>query len=231
MKWKRMIAAIKKAYVKYDLFMEKQGFGIVLAVCLMIILSSALFTYRLSKENHSSTPLEEASVETGVHEAQTLQEAQELVSSKNIQALTSAENLSVFIAPVEGFLVRDFALHEPVYFAAANYYRLHPAIDFLVDYGTPVKASAAGKVKSVQQEKELGLTIRIQNSEGYEAVYAGLSDASYVKAGDLVAQGQTIGHTGNGVFAESKDEPHLHFETWFGKTPVDPVELFLGIDY
>ena len=230
MKWKQLPAKAKAAYAKYDLFMEKQGFGIVLAVCVMIIFSSALFTYRLNnKESRSVSDDPEMSVETGAQDAQTLKEAQELVVSRNTINVPSEEKTLVFSSPVEGFLSRDFTLQEPVYFAAANYYRLHPGLDLLVDYGTPVKSAAEGRVKSVAEEKELGLTVRIMHSGGYEAVYAGLSDASYVKSGDPVIQGQTIGHAGNGVFAEKEDEPHLHFEVWLGKTPVDPVELFLGI--
>jgi len=81
----------------------------------------------------------------------------------------------------------------------------------------------------VWEDHELGLCVRIRHDRGYEAVYAGLSDASYVRQGDPVRQGQTIGHVGNGVLAESDAEPHLHLEVWLNETPVDPVELFLGI--
>ena len=64
---------------------------------------------------------------------------------------------------------------------------------------------------------------------GFKTVYAGLSDASYVQPGDPVSLGQTLGHVGNGVLAESDAQPHLHFEVWKGSTAVDPVELFLGL--
>ena len=231
MKWKQLSIKMKTAYAKYDRFMEKQGFGIVLAVCVMIILSSALVTYRLNTGRHYQSREIEYNVETGLQEAQTLKEAQEVVMSKNTASMYPEKTKLAFSAPVEGFLTRDFSVKEPIYFAAANYYRLHPAIDFLVEYGTPVRSVAEGRVNSVAREKELGLTGRIRHSDKYESVYAGLSDASYVKAGDPVIQGQTIGHSGNDVFAEKNDEPHLHFEVWLGKTPVDPVELFLGITH
>lgn len=48
--------------------------------------------------------------------------------------------------------------------------------------------------------------------------------------GDPVAQGQTIGHAGNGVLAESDAEPHLHLEIWKDGRPVDPIAVFLGVD-
>jgi len=98
-----------------------------------------------------------------------------------------------------------------------------------VAYGTPVKACAGGRVLDIWQDNELGLCVKIMHENDYQAVYAGLCDASYVKSGDLVAQGQTIGHVGNGVVAESDAEPHLHLEVWLGETAVDPVKLFLGM--
>ena len=85
-------------------------------------------------------------------------------------------------------------------------------------------------MSSVWQDQELGLCIRIAHEHGYESVYAGLSDASYVRRGDPVREGQTIGHTGNGVLAEQDAQPHLHFEAWKGQTAVDPVDLFLGVE-
>ena len=119
---------------------------------------------------------------------------------------------------------------EPQYYPQANYWRLHPGIDLQAAYGTVVTACSDGQVLRVWEDNELGLCIRIRHAHGYESVYAGLSDASYVKAGDPVRQRQTIGHLGNGVLAESDAQPHLHFEVWKGSTAVDPVELFLGLD-
>ena len=46
----RFFVSVKKAYERYDRFMEKQGFGIVLAVCVLIILSSALYTFHFRQQ-------------------------------------------------------------------------------------------------------------------------------------------------------------------------------------
>ena len=231
MQFSRVFAALKRAYVRYDRFMEKQGFGIVLAVCVLIILSSALYTFHFRQVWAQEENAQEPGIEAGGNQnAQTLIEAQQLIANQNAQpALVPTEAPFSFAQPVEGFLDRDYAMLEPQYFAAANYYRLHPGIDLQTAYGAIVKACAKGTVLRVWQDHELGLCVRIRHDRGYEAVYAGLSDASYVKQGDPVMQGQTIGHVGNGVLAEADAEPHLHLEVWLNETPVDPVELFLGI--
>ncbi len=231
MQSKRMWNTIKTAYARYDRFMEKQGFGIVLAVCVLIIGASAVYTFHFREKWAEQTVIIENSVEAaGQQDVQTLSQAKELISSQSVQQVVVPTEAPFFFAqPVEGFLDRDYAMLEPQYFAAANYYRLHPGIDLQAAYGTPVKACASGTVLNVWEDNERGLCVRIRHGHGYEAVYAGLSDASYVRRGDPVAQGQTIGHVGNGVLAETDAEPHLHLEVWLNETPVDPVELFLGI--
>ena len=217
---RRFAAAFKRAYARYDRFMEKQGFGIVLVVCVLIILSSALYTFHFRQKWAEEDWQDEPGMEAGAQQAQTLLEAQALVQSQSAQqAIVPTEAPFTFAQPVEGFLDRDYSMQEPQYFAVPNYYRLHPGIDLQVAYGTPVKACAQGTVLRVWQDSELGLCVRIRHGHGYEAVYAGLSDASYVRQGDPVAQGQTIGHSGNGVLAESDAEPHLHLEPRHRQAP------------
>jgi len=211
-----------------------QGFTIVLVVCVLVIVLSALYTFHF-REEWNNEPVDQTGEElitaAGSPSAQTLQEAQKLIRSQSSGVVVvPTEAPFRFTQPVEGFLDRDFSMDEPQYYPQANYWRLHPGIDLQAEYGTPVMACSDGKVVRVWQDHEMGLCIRLSHSHGYETVYAGLSSASYVKAGDPVYQGQTIGHLGNGVLAESDALPHLHFEVWKGTTPIDPVELILGID-
>lgn len=231
MQFNRVTAAVRRAYAKYDRFMEKQGFGIVVVVCVLVILSSALYTFHFREVWSREENQQESSIEAGGNqEAQTLLEAQTLIQSQGaLQTAVPTQASFLFNQPVEGFLDRDYAMQEPQYFAVPNYYRVHPGIDLRAVYGAVVSACADGAVMRVWEDNELGLCVRIRHENGYEAVYAGLSDASYVRQGDPVMQGQTIGHVGNGVLAESDAEPHLHLEVWLNDTPVDPVELFLGI--
>ncbi|MDD6144041.1 MAG: M23 family metallopeptidase [bacterium] len=223
-------AQLRRAYLAYDRLMEKQGFAIVLVVCVLVIAFSALYTFHF-REEWAEAPLEEpAAYSAAADQAQTLLEAQELVRSKPQPSLSlPTAKPDIFQQPVHGFLDRDFSMTEPQLFAAAHYWRVHPGIDLQADYGAVVSACADGTVTQVSEDAELGLTVRIRHANGYESVYAGLSDASYVRAGDPVRAGTTIGHVGNGVLAEGDQLPHLHFEVWKGDTAVDPVEMFLGL--
>jgi len=221
---------VKRAYQRYDQFMEKQGFPVVLTVCVLVIVLSALYTFHFREQWDTEREMAEMQQEiaaAGAQSDQTLQEAQKLVSSqKASQIAVPTEAPFRFSQPVEGFLDRDFSMTEPQYYPQANYWRLHPGIDLQAEYGAIVTACSDGEVLRVWEDNELGLCIRIRHGYGYESVYAGLSNASYVKAGDPVRRGQTIGHLGNGVLAESDAQPHLHFEMTVGDLAVDPLEYF-----
>lgn len=228
----RFWSGLRRAYAKYDQLMEKQGFTIVLMICVLVIVLSALYTFHFREVWNEEKPdavAEDMVVAGGMQNAQTLSQAQALIEGRTTAAVVPTEAPFRFVQPVEGFLDRDYSMQEPQYYPQANYWRLHPGIDLQAEYGTPVTACADGKVLRVWEDNELGLCIRLQHSYGYETLYAGLSDASYVRAGDPVSQGQTIAHLGNGVLAESDAQPHLHFEVWKGTTAVDPVEMFLGV--
>ncbi len=229
----RFWQGVRRAYARYDRLMEKQGFYIVLGVCVLVIVISALYTFYW-RDQWEENPVEpsEALAAGGAQNSQTLEEAQKLIKSQGAQAgiAVPTEAPIRFAQPLSGFVDRDFDIDEPQYFAKGNVWRVHPGIDLQAEYGEVVKACAAGTVEEVWQDNELGLCVKISHENGYESVYAGLSSAGYVRAGDPVAQGQTLGHLGNGVLNESDAQPHLHLEIWKNGRPVDPLEVFLGVD-
>lgn len=226
---RRLWQNVCKAYGKYSNWIEKQGFYIVLTVCVLVIALSALYTFHFRDEWTAEEELESESVTVGIQEAQTLHEAQLLIQSVGArETVLPTEQPYRFTEPVDGILIRDFSMKEPQLFAYARYWRVHPGIDLQADYGTIVKACASGKVVNVWMDPQLGNCVRIRHENGYESVCAGLIETGYVQPGDPVMQGQTIGHVGNGVWAESDAEPHLHFEVWRNETALDPISVFLG---
>ena len=81
----RFLEGLRRAYARYDRLMEKQGFYIVLAVCVLVILLSALYTFQLRDQWESHLPAdtgEEALAAGGSQGAQTLSDAKALVESR-----------------------------------------------------------------------------------------------------------------------------------------------------
>ncbi len=89
--------------------------------------------------------------------------------------------------------------------------RAHQGIDIFAAQGTPVKATAAGKIAKLYLSKRGGITIYQTSEDGaFVFYYAHLNGyAPNLKVGLPVAQGQVIGYVGQ---TGNAPVPHLHFE-------------------
>jgi murein DD-endopeptidase MepM/ murein hydrolase activator NlpD len=106
----------------------------------------------------------------------------------------------------------------------------HHGIDFAARTGTPVLASADGRVVGSTDldpgGAKYGKTILVAHANGLESFYAHL-DRRVVAAGDIVRAGQVIGMSG----ATGKvTGPHLHFEVRQAGQAVNPESVLSGLD-
>lgn len=101
-----------------------------------------------------------------------------------------------------------------------GYSRMHQGIDFAAPTGTPVLASAAGRVVAAGWSGGYGNLIAVQHGRNMVTRYAHLSRIS-VKVGDNVGQGQRIGAVGSTGLSTG---PHLHYEVWVDGRPVNPAQ-------
>lgn len=118
----------------------------------------------------------------------------------------------VFVKPVEGEIIREFAKDKLVYSETLQEWITHNGIDIKADKTTVVKASANGKVSSIKNDPRYGLTVVIEHDNGFKSIYANLLTAEFITEGEALESGQTIGTIGNTATFEILDEPHLHFE-------------------
>ena len=96
--------------------------------------------------------------------------------------------------------------------------RFHAGIDLSAASGTPVYATAAGRVQSAGYAGGYGIMVAIAHPGSTQTRYAHLS-ALAVRAGDSVSQGEVIGYVGS---TGRSTGPHLHYEMRVGGRPVDP---------
>ena len=94
--------------------------------------------------------------------------------------------------------------------------RLHSGVDICgTGYGSPLYAAKDGVVTEVRNSGELGNYVEIAHDNGYYSRYLHMVTLSpYVKVGDRVKMGQTIGDMGCSGHCYGT---HLHFEIWLGK--------------
>lgn len=138
---------------------------------------------------------------------------------------TTTENQTVelnFEKPVDGEIVRDFAMENLIYSETLQEWTTHTGIDIKADKTTVVKAAEAGTVKSIKNDPRYGLTIVVEHEGGFQTVYSNLLTSEFVVEGEKVEKGQSLGTVGNTAAFEIADEPHLHFEILKDSVQVDP---------
>ena len=115
-----------------------------------------------------------------------------------------------FVLPVNGKIFAAYSGDELVYNRTLDDWRTHNGVDISAAPGDAVKAGADGKVSDIYEDGMLGTVVVLEHS-GFTARYCGLSTATYMKKGDTVTQGQTIGTVGETAM-EILEESHIHLE-------------------
>ncbi len=87
----------------------------------------------------------------------------------------------------------------------------HAAVDVAAGYGTPIIATAPGRVRRADVGKDkdgYGNFVRIEHALGFTTIYAHCSDV-LVKKGQMVKRGQMIARVGT---TGRTTGPHVHYE-------------------
>jgi murein DD-endopeptidase MepM/ murein hydrolase activator NlpD len=103
--------------------------------------------------------------------------------------------------------------------------KLHSGIDFAASIGTPIYATADGKVAVVDVKfSGYGKVVEVDHGFGYRTRYAHMHDFA-VRVGQSVKRGDLIGYVGNTGLSTA---PHLHYEVLINGSQVDPVHYFFN---
>lgn len=104
-------------------------------------------------------------------------------------------------------------------------WRAHKGVDYAAPTGTPVRATADGKVEFAGVKGGYGRVVILRHHGAYSTLYAHLSRlAPGMRRGARVAQGETIGFVGQTGWATG---PHLHYEFRVNDTQRDPLRIAL----
>ncbi len=122
----------------------------------------------------------------------------------------------------EGLSLRRAFLRTPVEFSRISSrfamrlhpvlktWRAHTGVDYAAPSGTPVRATAAGRIATLGWNGGYGKAIAIRHGGAYSTLYGHLSRFHpALRVGSQVEQGQVIGYVGNTGLATG---PHLHYE-------------------
>jgi murein DD-endopeptidase MepM/ murein hydrolase activator NlpD len=137
-----------------------------------------------------------------------------------LQTFTEADPRSLaLLQPVPGRRSGSFGLRRVINGVARA---PHSGLDIAADEGTPVIATAAGRVIDAGEYLFLGRILILDHGQGLLSLYAHLSSVD-VAAGDTVGAGATLGKVGS---TGRVTGPHLHFSVYLNAASVDPA-IFL----
>lgn len=242
----------KKANNKTLNFFKKEGFYVVLFICLCIVASVASITASNNKKisgNKEAIQNEQANAGDVLQEqekqyqdalqvkkenlakTEVLQPVPniEKVTTGNLTAPVSKSINATFAKPVAtGLLARAYSKDiDPVVYKTDGSYRTNLGIDIQAKKGEPVIAVMAGTVKEVGNDvtNQNGKMVIIDHGNGFITKYSNLDENILVKINDKVTQKQKIGSVGNTSLNSYKEDygSHLHFEVFQDKKNVDPA--------
>lgn len=121
--------------------------------------------------------------------------------------------------------IKDFTMssgygvrRDPIYGSS----KFHAGLDFAAKTGTPVFATADGRVTEAGRQSGYGNCVDISHGYNYLTRYAHLSEI-LVKPGQEVKRGEMIGKVGS---TGKSTGPHLHYEVRFKDEPQNPVNYY-----
>ena len=241
---KRARERCRAAMGGWSAFMERQGFYVMLGVCVAIIVGTAIWTRSGSPPVTPPESLPQGA-EAG-SEAEFVQRLSDVMwtgagmSGQTEEPVGAGQSgfepqstatptsgggtpeLPALSWPVNGEVIRPHSGDVPVFLPTLGAWATHDGIDIRANMGDPVNAALSGTVSAAYDDPMLGNVIEVQHPGGLTTRYAGLATLDLLRVGDPVKTGQLLSPLGKPGAWESQDPPHLHFEVLRDGQWVDP---------
>ena len=102
-----------------------------------------------------------------------------------------------------------------------NKVRPHKGTDFAAPTGTPIMATADGRVEKSAYTRANGYYVKIKHNDIYSTQYLHMQKKGRVKKGQYVKQGDVIGRIG---MTGNTSGPHVCYRFWKNNRQVDPFK-------
>lgn len=129
---------------------------------------------------------------------------------------------STMVWPVSGQVLMDYSMDATTYFATLDLYKYNDALVFSASVDEPVQAAANGRVISISENEETGVTLTLDMGNGYQTVYGQLKDMN-VSEGDVISSGTILGYVADPTKYYVKEGTNLYFAMEKDGAAVDPM--------
>ncbi|CDG02647.1 Putative Metalloendopeptidase-like membrane protein [Clostridium chauvoei JF4335] len=216
-------------------FFRKEGFYLVLFLCLCLVATVTVVTSKknkISKEKVQQSEKEftlnvddkatseaqkqnadrvKNNTEKEVAQAQQEEEVATTEEDTNVSAGTTTE--VKFSNPIEGTISRVYSYPKPQEMKDGTSRNIR-GIDIKATVGTEVKSAAVGEVKEISKRAEEGNYVVIAHANGINTKYCNLGSDMKVKVGDKVTEETVIGTVGDTskIFSNNEFGEHLNLQ-------------------
>ena len=131
------------------------------------------------------------------------------------------------IMPISKVNCRMVSGYGMRYHPILHYRRMHTGVDLSAQPGTPVHATADGRVTTAGRGAGLGgygVCVVVDHGYGFKTLYAHLQDVK-VREGEKVKRGTVVGTVGRTGLSQGY---HLHYEVIQNGQKVNPVYYFFN---
>lgn len=231
-------------------FFKKEGFYVILFVCLCIVATVAAVVARNSKVFNGEPPVAiieskvkptNNSVDTNVQAPTNATQVKgntvdqkastaQVTTTPAPAVQTTAKPILSFVKPVAGTLLlgfSDLAQIEPTDSKTIQSIETVNGMYITCKIGQDVFSSESGVVVDSNSAINYGQVLTIKHENGYKTVYGNLSETQKVKVGDKVVRGQkiaTVGKTSNHYPSyKALNDGFIYFQVLKNDVPVDPT--------
>lgn len=210
----------KRLGYRYQVFVERQGFPIIMTVCVAVIVLSAVWAGQMDQTLPIPTPPVDQAQSAARLQQQSLAEVSPSMSPSPTPAPPAWQPPLPTISVDQGFACSRMTRSN-----LSGVWQVHDGVDLYAAYGDPVCAMAEGVVLSCTSEGQMGCSVTIDHGSGIVATYAALASTAGLRPDDPVSAGQTIGFVGSSM-REEADVPHLHLRVTRDGRAMDPLLLW-----
>ncbi len=213
-------------------FFRKEGFYLVLFLCLCVIATVAVvttkrnksleesnkaqneFTLNIDDKETSEVKKQNAERVEVNGDGELAQDDKDIASNEEGVSVSSGTNTQVvFSNPIDGVISRGYTYPKPQAMSDGTSRNIR-GIDISASLGTEVMAAAVGEVKEVSTKVEEGNYVIIAHSNGLYTKYTNLSNDIRVNLGDRVTEETVIGTVGSSskIFTNTEFGEHLNIQ-------------------
>ena len=211
-------------------FFRKEGFYLVLFLCLCVIATVAVVTtkknkaleqsnqsqneFTLNVDDKATSDLQKQNADRVENTQNNVLAENEIASTEEDVNVSTGTNVEVsFANPLDGSIARGYSYPKPQDMSDGSSRNIR-GIDIKASVGTEVKAAAVGEVKEVSSKIEEGNYVVVAHANGLYTKYCNLSKDIRVNVGDKVTEETVIGTVGDSskIFTNNEFGEHLNIQ-------------------